>query len=152
MKQFLMTGITLFFCISTNAQDTIMKRNGDIQLSKILEISATEIKYKKFDFLDGPDFIDNKSNIQLIKYSNGSKEEFEAQPAVNTLSTKESKTDYYAGPVSPDRKIESHGTRFRYKGNRINEREVQSILLNENDPQINLLVGNARHYKKMQYV
>ena len=152
MKQFLLTGITLLFCISTHAQDTIIKRNGNIQLAKILEISATEVKYKKFDFLDGPNFIENKSNIQLIKYSNGSREEFEAQAPINTSIQKESNADYYSGPVNPPGKIESHGTRFRYQGNRINERELHRILLNSNDDQITLLVNRAKKARGLQWI
>ncbi len=152
MKKLLLTASILLCCSLTNAQDTIVKRNGEQLLSKILEISATEVKYKKFDFLEGPDFIDSKSNIQLIKYSNGTKEEFEAQPADNSSKPKESNTDYYSGHVSANYKIESNGTRFRYKENRINELELHQLLLNTNDQQINLLVRRAKHAKGLQWI
>jgi len=150
MKRISLLIISIFFHTYSNAQDTIVKRNGEQLLSKILEISATEVKYKKFDFLEGPDFIDNKSNILLIKYSNGSKEVFEAQPIFNATKVLESNTDYYAGPVNPTSKIEFVGTRFQYKGKRINEQELHQILLRSNDQQIPLLVKSAKHSKKLQ--
>lgn len=150
MKKLFLIGIILLCSCLTNAQDTIVKRNGDNILSKIIEISETEVKYKKFDFQDGPNFIENKSDIQLIKYSNGTKDEFKIQP--NTISkTNESKTDYYAGPLNSNIKIESHNNRFRYNGKRINEPELHRILLSRNDPQITLLKNSARRYKKLQY-
>jgi hypothetical protein len=152
MKKLLITGITLLYCCLTNAQDTIVKRNGDQLLSKILEISATEVKYKKFDFQDGPDFIDSKSDIRLIKYSNGSKDEFELQPTNNVVNPKGNNTDYYTGPVNQTYKIETHGNSFRYKEKKINERELHWILLNSSDPQITQLTNNARRYKKLQFV
>ncbi|MDP1744817.1 MAG: hypothetical protein Q8L90_04530 [Bacteroidota bacterium] len=151
MKKLFFIGIVLLCSCLTNAQDTIVKRNGDNILSKIIEISETEVKYKKFDFQDGPNFIENKSEIQLIKYSNGTRDEFKIQP--NTISkTNESKTDYYEGPVNSNIKIESHKNRFRYNGKRINEPELHRILLTRNDPQITLLKNSARRYKKLQYV
>ncbi|MDO9187311.1 MAG: hypothetical protein Q7W13_14945 [Bacteroidia bacterium] len=151
MKKFFLIGIVLLCSCLTNAQDTIVKRNGDNILSKIIEISENEIKYKKFDFQDGPNFIENKSEIQLIKYSNGTRDEFKIQP--NTIAkTNEGKTDYYAGPVNSNFKIESHNNRFRYNGKRINEPELHRILLTRNDPQITLLKNSARRYKKLQYV
>jgi hypothetical protein len=151
MKKLFLIGIILLCSCLTNAQDTIVKRNGDNILSKIIEISETEVKYKKFDFQDGPNFIENKSEIQLIKYSNGTKDEFEIQP--NTISkTNESKTDYYGGPVNSNFKIESHDNRFRYNGKRINEPELHRILISSNDPQIILLKNSARRYKKLQYI
>lgn len=151
MKKTFFIGIILLCNFLTNAQDTIVKRNGDNILSKIIEISETEVKYKKFDFQDGPNFIEHKSEIQLIKYSNGTRDEFKIQP--NTVAkTNESKSDYYAGPVNSNIKIESHKNRFRYNGKRINEQELHRILLTRNDPQITLLKNSARRYKKLQYL
>ncbi|MES2286623.1 MAG: hypothetical protein V4547_13125 [Bacteroidota bacterium] len=147
MKKRFLIGIILLCSCLTNAQDTIVKRNGEKILSKIIEISETEVKYKKFDFQDGPNFIENKSDIQLIKYSNGTKDEFKFQP-----KQKESKTDYYSGPVKSTIKIESDNNRFRYNGKRINEPELHRILISNNDPQITLLKNSARRYKKLQYI
>jgi len=39
---------------SANAQDLITLRNGDQITARVAEITLTEIKYKRFDNLDGP--------------------------------------------------------------------------------------------------
>lgn len=54
--------------------DEILLNNGDEIKVKVLEISPIEIKYKKCDNLEGPQIIIKKSDVFLIKYSNGTKE------------------------------------------------------------------------------
>jgi hypothetical protein len=65
------------FCFS---QDTIIKYSGERIIAKVLEITASEVKYKKFDFQDGPTYADNKFDVQQIKFANGVKEYFERAP------------------------------------------------------------------------
>lgn len=152
MKKLFLIANAVIFCFLANAQDTIVKRNGEQILSKILEISTSEVKYKKFEFQDGPDFIENKSNIQLIKYTNGIKDEFELEPGYNVSNTKENKTDSYTGSLKPNNKIEILDNSFRYQGKRIKDRELHRILLNVDDQQIISLVDRARRDKKLQHV
>jgi hypothetical protein len=69
----------LVFVISTAvttafAQDVIVLRSGDEIKSKVVEITPTEIKYKKFDNLEGPTIVILKSDVFMIKYENGTKE------------------------------------------------------------------------------
>ena len=59
------------------AQDIIYKRNGDEIKSKVSEVTSTEIKFKKSDNLDGPMFTILKSEVMMIKYSNGTKDVFQ---------------------------------------------------------------------------
>jgi len=67
----------LFFAYSaTQAQDTIYKRTGELLSVKVLEISATEIKYKRFTMQDGPVFISDKNDIKKIKFLNGAVDSF----------------------------------------------------------------------------
>ena len=54
---------------------------------KILEVGPTEIKYKKWSYLDGPTFVTNKSEISKIKYANGETEFF----SNNSISTSNQK-------------------------------------------------------------
>lgn len=63
--------------LTTNAQDLITKRNGDEIKAKVIEVGTDEVKFKKFDNIDGPLFVVAKSEIIFIKYENGSKEVFE---------------------------------------------------------------------------
>ena len=58
------------------AQDLITTKEGkDIQ-AKILEVNSTEVKYKKYNNLDGPIFTMKKSEILLVRYENGENEVF----------------------------------------------------------------------------
>lgn len=58
--------------------DQIVLRNGDVVDAKVKEVGVTEIRYKKCDRLDGPDYTILKRDILSIKYSNGEIERFSA--------------------------------------------------------------------------
>lgn len=73
---FFLIVIASLLSVNSKAQDIITKRNGDDIQAKVLEISDTEIKYKKFNFLDGPTYTEEKSKILIIRYENGSKDIF----------------------------------------------------------------------------
>lgn len=60
--------------------DLIIFKNGDELKSKVIEINEREIKYKRCDNLDGPLITVNKSDVFMIKYSNGTKEVFKDTP------------------------------------------------------------------------
>ncbi|MGQ0829286.1 MAG: hypothetical protein ACT4ON_12940 [Bacteroidota bacterium] len=69
---------------SLQAQDTIVKQNKEIVLAKVIEISTSEVKFKRFDLPDGPLFTLVKSEISKIKYSNGTVEEFNTEKKVES--------------------------------------------------------------------
>ncbi len=77
MKQ-LLVFLFLLCSVSVSAQDVIVKKDGSTILSKVIEIGQEEIKYKKFDNLDGPIYTVQKSEIQSINYQNGAKDTFSA--------------------------------------------------------------------------
>ena len=68
----------LFICSSniTKAQDTLSTRYGESILVKVIEVGTSEVKYKKLDNLNGPVFSMLKSDLLMIKYENGTKEDF----------------------------------------------------------------------------
>jgi len=68
----------LFICSSniTKAQDTLSTRYGETILVKVIEVGTAEVKYKKLDNLNGPVFSMLKSDLLMIKYENGTKEDF----------------------------------------------------------------------------
>jgi hypothetical protein len=76
MKNILL--IILFICSSTiiKAQDTLSTRSGESIIAKVLEVTTNEVKYKKFDNLNGPNIIILKSDLFQIKYENGTKDDF----------------------------------------------------------------------------
>jgi hypothetical protein len=71
----------LFICSSNiiKAQDTLSMRSGENMLVKVIEVGTTEVKYKKLDNLNGPVFSILKSDLLMIKYENGTSEDYSKQ-------------------------------------------------------------------------
>ncbi len=67
-----------FFCMlmTANAQDLIIMKDGDVVKTKVMEITGSEVKYKKFSNLDGPLYTIEKPLILSIVYENGEKDVF----------------------------------------------------------------------------
>jgi len=63
---------------SVTAQDLVILREGSVIEAKVMEISPTEIRYKRFDYLDGPTVIVPTSNVLSIRYENGKVESINA--------------------------------------------------------------------------
>ena len=68
----------LFVCLSNiiKAQDTLSMRSCENILVKVIEVGTTEVKYKKLDNLNGPIFSILKSDLLIVKYENGTKDDF----------------------------------------------------------------------------
>jgi hypothetical protein len=62
------------------AQDLIILTDGNIIEAKVLEISPSEIRYKRFDNLDGPTIILPVAGVLSIRYENGTVETFNTAP------------------------------------------------------------------------
>jgi len=56
---------------SVCAQDLIILRDGNVIEAKVMEISPSEIRYKRFDNQDGPVIILPIINVLSIRYENG---------------------------------------------------------------------------------
>ena len=52
-----------------------MKSGDDIK-AKVLEVTQTEIKYKKFESMEGATYTINKSEVLMIRYQDGTKDVF----------------------------------------------------------------------------
>ena len=77
MKKIITSFIATFlFANLLFSQDVLTKKTGDDIKAKVLEVTTTEVKYKKFDNLNGPIFSILKSELLLIRYENGSKDVF----------------------------------------------------------------------------
>lgn len=59
-----------------NAQDVITLKDGSDVQAKILEVTTSEIKYKKYSNPDGPVFTIKKSDVLIVRYENGEKDVF----------------------------------------------------------------------------
>lgn len=58
------------------AQDIITTKDGSDIQARILEVTNSEVKYKRFSNLEGPTFTINKSDILIVRYENGENEVF----------------------------------------------------------------------------
>ena len=63
--------------------DELLFRDGSEIKGKVIEITQTEIKYKKCDMLDGPLYVVKKSKIFIIKYANGTRDVFKEETIEN---------------------------------------------------------------------
>ena len=78
--------ITVFLLLvvgicSINAQDLIVLKDGNMIESRVIEISPTEIRYRRLDHLDGPVIVVPAVNVLSIRYQNGRVETINAAPA-----------------------------------------------------------------------
>ena len=92
MKTKIIISFFLFMNFSVIAQDIITLKNGDDIQALVQEIGEVDIKYKRFNNQNGPNYTLKKSEIFIIRYANGSKDVFatnmsESVPIVeNTLA------------------------------------------------------------------
>ena len=75
MKQLLMF-LFLLCSASVSAQDVIVKKDGSTVVCRVVEVTATEITYKKWSDLNGSNFVMDKTLASGINYENGKKETF----------------------------------------------------------------------------
>ncbi|OON68356.1 hypothetical protein [Hymenobacter sp. CRA2] len=73
----------LCFAHAARAQDILTKRTGDELSVKVLEVTPTEIRYKRTDNPDGPLFVVMRADVFMIKYANGTKEVMNAAPGAS---------------------------------------------------------------------
>lgn len=69
-----------------NAQDIILKKDGLEIESKVLEITDQQIKYRDFDFLNGPVRNIPISEVLMITYENGKKEFFDMEVSLPIMN------------------------------------------------------------------
>ncbi len=93
MKHLLLFVFLLFLNRFSYAQDTIVQKNGTRIPAKVLEIDKSDIRYKKFENIEGPSYVLPKSELSLIRYQNGSVDTFnlvsptrQVKPAIQPLS------------------------------------------------------------------
>ncbi len=81
MKRFFMLLMTLVGFVTTlSAQDIIVKTNHDKIEAKVVEISTTDVRYKRYSNPDGPTYVLPIEHISRIDYQNGESDLFNALP------------------------------------------------------------------------
>jgi len=138
-------------------QDTIYKTNGNLIIAKINEIKPDEINYHRFDFQDGPMYVEKKSEVAMISFSSGMKQTFEKttedyfdekqKPGAIDLNVRNNAPAY-------SKKMELFGSayRFQFQNSLINEREMHSIMLNTGDKELMEKVADSKHYHGLQFL
>lgn len=77
MKQLCFFAAVFLFAggvFSASAQDLIALRNGDVIEARVTEISPSEVRYKRFDHLNGPTIVIPVADVLSIRYENGTVE------------------------------------------------------------------------------
>ncbi len=138
-----MKKLFVFFLLQANlqtgfSQDTLIKSDLSQLVVKVIEISSSEIKYKKINFQDGPVYSEPKSAIATVYFSNHFHENIsENKPC----------------PVFNQNKIvRKPKGQLIYIDKKLNEKKLFSLLLEKNNTQINELVRSAKKAKKRQYL
>jgi len=102
-KLFTLSFIVLCFGICLNAQDIITLKNGDEIQALVQEVGDVDVKYKKFDNPNGPNYTLKKSEIFMIRYANGSRDVFATEsvtppvPATGQQNVQNNKEEVYLG-------------------------------------------------------
>ncbi len=99
MKKIIVSIILSFVAASSFAQDIILKNNTEEILAKVEEISETEIRYRLWDYLDGPIRVIKTSEVFRIKFSNGDIEVF------NTTKSSDNVENQVFAPSSKSYKV-----------------------------------------------
>jgi hypothetical protein len=94
MKQFIILFLAL---LASNifAQDVIIYTNGTEENSKVLEVSETEIRFKKWTNQSGPTYVKKVAEIFMIRYENGTTQTFTIQKQQSEPSTQHSTYNSY---------------------------------------------------------
>lgn len=71
MKNLLTTLVFMLVAFAANAQDMIYKNDGTPISAKVLEISDTEVRFKKTENLDGPTYVESTKNLLMLRPEKG---------------------------------------------------------------------------------
>ncbi len=149
---FLILLLSLLFSHCLLAQDTIIKKSGIVIIAKIVELTPTEIKYKRYNLSDNIIITINKSEIKRLVYSNGLKE----VPSVEKQAHK-TRTPRPLPPKPPQmvfdkNKLYLYNAHFIYEGMPIRNDEFYFVLMNTNDKEIMTLADKSMKAKRRQYL
>lgn len=75
-KTTLLAILLLGLTVTAVSQDVILKKDNTTVLSKVLEVTSTEIKYKKWSNQEGPTYSISRSEVMRINYQNGDVDKF----------------------------------------------------------------------------
>jgi hypothetical protein len=135
--------LLILFCLrpALKAQDTISMRKGETIIARVLEVSLTEIRYKRFDSPDGPVYIAPKWEVNYVVYANGRKESYESVQAPAPIL-----------PAAPliDLSIQKSGRYYYYKERRISEPDMLAVAKLRKDKKVDLMIKKTEDKRFIQ--
>lgn len=150
----------LMFSLTVKAQDTIVKLNGEVISAKISEVGTNAITYKKMSMLDGPTFVDYKTDILFVKYTNGQKQYFN-KDQINSIqksildSAQIKKNESLKTEKMPDKgmnKIDFLEGKYSINGQKASQKDVNRLLASSKNPAITLPLKAAKTTKTFQKI
>ena len=120
MKKLVLAVILVFVAGLAMAQDVIVLRDGSTILSKVEEVSETEIKFKKWSNMDGPLYSMKTSAVMSINYQNGEMDKFSVKPEEKDPEPKN--TNVKEG------KMERKGKNLTLDGRVLTDKEVKKLI------------------------
>ena len=158
MKKLFFFYILFLVSIVAKSQDIIIKKNGDEIKAKVSEIGVNEIKYKRFDFQDGPTYSISKTEVVLVRYENGMNEIINSGSSNNSNNNNynNNSTNSYQPVTSPPIAVEpekvSKEIQYVYGsysqgGRYVSKTRVIKILSETKDGEINRLLKKSKHRK-----
>ena len=140
MKRFYLISLLIIRAINSFSQDTLVLRNGDISVIKLIEINPENLRYRQLDYPDGPVFTVKKEEVKFVVYKTGRKENFEGYVAPKSKNSAE------------DISLLMSGRFFYYKEKQIKEPDMLSVIFKYNDKTLNKMgkkIENLRFIKNV---
>jgi hypothetical protein len=166
--------VFILLCHGIKAQDTILKTDGSVIYARITEMGDNAISYKRSDFQDGPTFVESKTNIAIIKFHNGTRQEFVKVPLQNGNDKSQSATNDGSndagnkassnqntasgnalknGPVNTDHpKIEEVDGRYFMNGQKLGRKALDRQLKKSANPLVQTSLKTAKLVKVSQKI
>ncbi len=150
----------LFILVGTSkiySQDTIHFLDNTIKIVKVSEINVDDVKYHRFDNLDGPVYVSNKNEIERIVFSNGLVEKFKpAENKITVASTATASKVTSNQNVSYEKIIIIDKTKLMHFGKPIGESRLLRLINNYPESEKKTLMMreyvNMKSFKKKQYI
>lgn len=84
MARLLLYLVLLLLSLAAPAQDLLIRTTGEELPVKVLEITPTDVRYKRTDNPDGPLITIRRHDVFMIRYANGTKELLSSPPVPAT--------------------------------------------------------------------
>ena len=85
MRKILLLLVLTISALGAAAQDVIVKTDGSTVLCRVVEVTASEVIYKRWNNLDGANYVMEKKNVSNINYEDGRQDQVNTQ-TVNTYA------------------------------------------------------------------